>query len=404
MSVLWEPSLDEEATKWVDVARRMNVLQFVPRAAEVDQAQEYPWDNLDLLIESGLVGLAIPKEYGGHGASLTTLVAVMAELTRGCASTGAIWGVTSLGSGSILAAGTPEQKAFYTSEILAGRNISFALTERGAGSDAANIQATGTRVEGGWHLQGEKIFIGNGGASRHYVAFVRTDPAAGPRGISAFMTSLDDEGTTVDTYADRMGLRGTQTSNVRLDTVVPEDRLVGELGKGLSIAMKTLNTGRVMIAAQALGLATAAFEQAATESVRRKTFGSPLIDYQGISFKLADVATKLSAARALTWQAAMHEEDSPLTRSLASMAKLYSSEVAHEAADVAVQVFGGDGYCKPNPVERIYRDQRITEIYEGTSEILRNSIGRLIGKSAEAGELEPLEPVRTAYGHPPFGS
>ena len=207
--------------------------------------------------------------------------------------------------------------------------MSFALTERGAGSDPGAIAATGVRVDGGWHLSGEKIFIGNGGASQHYVAFVRTDPDAGHRGISAFMTSLDDEGTTVDRYADRMGLRGTQTSNVKLDTTVPDDRLVGELGQGLSIALATLNSGRVMVAAQALGLATAAFEHAATEAVHRRTFGSTIINHQAIAFKLADVATKLSAARLLTWAAAQCITDSPRTRSLASQAKLYSSEVAH---------------------------------------------------------------------------
>jgi alkylation response protein AidB-like acyl-CoA dehydrogenase len=403
MSVLWAPALDEEATHWVEVARELNETHFAPLAAEIDREQRYPWETIDILVSSGLTALAVPREFGGQGVALTTLVAVMQELSRGCASIGAIWGMTSLGSGSLLAAGNEQQKAFYTKEIMAGRNVSFALTERGAGSDPSAIRSTGTRVDGGWHLRGEKIFIGNGGASRHYVAFVRTDPDAGPRGISAFMTSLDDEGTTVDRYADRMGLRGTQTSNVRLDTVVPDDRLVGELGKGLSIALKTLNTGRVMIAAQSLGLATAAFEHAATEALRRHTFGVRIIEHQAVAFKLADIATKLSAARALTWEAAQSQKDSLRTRSLASMAKLYSSEVAHEAADVAVQIFGGDGYCKPNPVERIYRDQRITEIYEGTSEILRLSIGRLIANAADAGEFAPVEAATTAYGHPPFG-
>jgi hypothetical protein len=174
MSVLWAPALDEEATHWVEAARELNETHFAPLAAEIDREQRYPWETIDILVSSGLTALAVPREFGGQGVALTTLVAVMQELSRGCASIGAIWGMTSLGSGSLLAAGNEQQKAFYTKEIMAGRNVSFALTERGAGSDPSAIRSTGTRVDGGWHLRGEKIFIGNGGASRHYVAFVRT--------------------------------------------------------------------------------------------------------------------------------------------------------------------------------------------------------------------------------------
>jgi alkylation response protein AidB-like acyl-CoA dehydrogenase len=186
-----------------------------------------------------------------------------------------------------------------------------------------------------------------------------------------------------------------------LDTLVGEDRLLGELGNGLRIAMATLNSGRVMIAGQALGMATAAFEHASTEAVHRKTFGNPIIDNQGISFRLADVATRLSAARTLTWQAAHAGPDSKSTRALASMAKLFAGEVAHDAVDVAVQVYGGDGYCKPNPVERLYRDQRIVEIFEGSSEIQRLSLGRAIGDAARDHLYEPLERAAAAYEYEP---
>lgn len=402
MTVLWQPPLDEEAKRWVDVAETLNREHFVPRAAEIDRDQRYPWENVEQLVASGISGLTIPREYGGQGASLATGVAVMAELSRGCASTGAIFAIYAMGASSLISAGSEEQKAFYLREVLEGRAISFALTERGAGSDPAAIQAIGTPEDDGWRLRGEKIFIGNGGASKHYIAFVRTDPAAGSRGITAFMTGLDDEGSVVDKLADRMGLRGSQTSNLQLDTWVPADRQVGEIGEGLRIALSTLNSGRVMIAAQGLGLATAAFEHASSEAVRRRTFGRAIIDNQGISFRLADVATRLSAARMLTWEAAQAGPDSPRTRALASMAKLYATEVAHEAVDLAVQVFGGDGYCKPNPVERLYRDQRISEIYEGSSEIQRLSLARAIGQDARDGLLAPLEPVATAYGHEAF--
>lgn len=400
MTVLWELPLDDEAKHWVDIAHDLNVRYFVPLAAEIDRDQRYPWENVEQLVASGISTLMVPRELGGQGASLTTGVAVIAELTRGCASTAAIFAIHAMGAGSIISAGSQAQKEHYLGEVGQGRAVSFALTERGAGSDPASIRATGVREGDGWRLRGEKIYIGNGGASQHYIAFVRTDPDAGSRGISAFMTSLDDEGTVIDGYADRMGLRGSQTSNLKLDTYVDESRLVGELGDGLRIALSTLNTGRVMIAAQSLGLATAAFEHASTEAVHRSTFGRPIIENQGISFRLADIATRLSAARLLTWEAAQAGPDSPRTRSLASMAKLYATEVAHEAVDVAVQVFGGDGYCKPNPVERLYRDQRIFEIFEGSSEVQRLSIGRAIASAAGDGLYTPLERPTTAYGHP----
>jgi alkylation response protein AidB-like acyl-CoA dehydrogenase len=402
MSILWEPPLDDEAERWVSVARELNREYFVPLAAELDQDQRYPWENVEKLVDSGLSSLMIPREYGGQGASLATGVAVMAELSRGCASTGAIFAIYALGATPIVDFGTNEQRQFYLREIASGRAVSFALTERGAGSDPSAIVATGTPEGDGWRLNGEKIFIGNGGASHHYVAFVVTDPDAGRRGISAFMTSLDDEGTEVTKYADRMGLRGARTSNLMLDTCVPSDRLVGERGRGLRIALSTLNSGRIIIAAQGLGLATVAFEHAANEANRRQTFGRPIIENQAISFRLVDIATKLSAARMLTWEAAHAGPDSPRTRMLASMAKLYATEVAGEAVNLAVQVFGGDGYCKPNPVERVYRDQRISEIYEGSSEIQRLSLARALVESVNAGVLEPLEPVATAYGHPAF--
>lgn len=402
MAVLWEPSFNDETTKWVDVARELNVKHFAGLAAELDRDQRYPWESVEKLIDSGITGLMLPKEFGGEGASLPTGVAVMEELSRACASTAAVYAIYALGSGPIVAHGTDAQKDFYLREIRAGRPVSFALTERGAGSDPAALAATGVQDGDGWRLRGEKIFIGNGGASKHYVAFVVTDPELGPRGITAFMTGLDDPGTAVTKYADRMGLRGTQTSNLELDTQVPADRMIGERGRGLRIALAALNSGRVIIAAQALGIAIAAFEHAATEATRRQTFGRPIFDNQAISFPLADLATRISAARMLTWEAAHADDDTERGRTLASMAKLYATQVSHDAVDVAVQVFGGDGYCKPNPVERLYRDQRILEIYEGSSEVQRLSLARSISGDVARGLLKPLQPMTTAYGHKPF--
>lgn len=403
MAVLWQPELDAEAAHWRGIAQSLGEAHFAPLAAEIDRDQRYPWENVEKLVESGISGLMIDPAYGGQGAALTAGVTVMEELTRCCASTGAIFAIHAMGAGSLAAAGDDAQREHYLAEVVAGRAISFALTERGAGSDPSAIQSRGTRTSDGWHLQGEKIFIGNGGASQHYITFVRTDPHAGPKGISAIMTSLSDTGTEVTAYADRMGLRGSRTSNLEFDTVVPPERILGEPGEGLRIAMATLNTGRVMIAAQGIGLALAAFEHAANESSVRTTFDTPIIDNQGISFRLADLAIEISAARMLVWEAAQAGPDSPRTRSLASMAKLMATEVAGRAVDAAVQIFGGDGYCKPNPVERLYRDQRISTIYEGTSEIQRMTLGRAIGEAARAGAYRPYESVTTAYGHPSFG-
>ena len=403
MAVLWKPELDAEAARWREIAQSLGEAHFAPLAAEIDRDQRYPWENVEKLVESGISGLMIDPAYGGQGAALTTGVTVMEELTRCCASTGAIFAIHAMGAGSLAAAGSEAQREHYLAEVVAGRAISFALTERGAGSDPSAIESRGTRMADGWHLQGEKIFIGNGGASQHYIAFVRTDPDAGRRGISAIMTSLSDDGTEVTAYADRMGLRGSRTSNLKFDTVVPSERVLGEPGEGLKIAMATLNTGRVMIAAQGIGFALAAFEHAANEASVRTTFDTPIIDNQGISFRLADLATEISAARMLVWEAAQAGPDSPRTRALASMAKLMATEVAGRAVDAAVQIFGGDGYCKPNPVERLYRDQRISTIYEGTSEIQRMTLGRAIGEAARAGAYRPYEAVATAYGHPSFG-
>ena len=309
MTVLWEPQLDKDAAHWAGVAEQLNRDCFAPLAAEIDREQRLPMGEPPRNRPVRATGLLIPREYGGQGASLATGVAVMAELTRACASTGAIWAAYALGGAPIIEFGTDEQKQFYLAEIKGRRLRSSALTERGAGSDPAAITSTGTREEDGWRLRGEKIFVGNGGASQHYVAFVVTDPELGARGISAFMTGLDDPGTAVTKYADRMGLRGARTSNLQLDSHVPADRMIGERGRGLRIALSALNSGRVIIAAQGIGLATAAFEHAATEASRRRAFGRPIIENQAISFRLADVATQLSAARLLTWEAAQADPD-----------------------------------------------------------------------------------------------
>jgi alkylation response protein AidB-like acyl-CoA dehydrogenase len=385
MSVIWQPQLDPEAEKWVAVADELSRSYFEPLAEELDRDQRYPWENVERLVESGLAGLFVPTEFGGQGATFETTCAVIERVSRGCASTGAILTAYALGGTPLVLAGTPEQQAAYLGGLASGRAVSFALTEVGAGSDAARIRTTAVREGDGWRIRGEKIFIGNGGASQFYVVFAITDPEAGTRGITAFMVDKDADGVVIDRLEDKMGIRGTNTSNLKLDTTVTDADIVGEPGRGLRLAMQTLNAGRISVAAQSVGVGLAGYDEASTEAARRVTFGAPIIDNQGIAFPLADVATELTAARMITVEAARAYDAGRDVAVLGAMAKLYASEAAHKAVDVAVQVYGGDGYCKPCRAERLYRDQRILQIYEGTSEIQRLVLGRFIKAEAQAG-------------------
>ncbi len=390
MTVIWQPVFSAEAARWRAVADRLTREHFAPLAEELDREQRYPWENVRRLVEHDLAGLFIPRQFGGQGASLSATVAVVETIGTGCASTAAILCTYQLGAFPILLAGRDDQKQRYLGEMARGVATSFALSERSAGSDAAAIEATATREGGGWRLRGEKYWIGNGGASRYYVVFARTDPSAGGRGISAFMVDKEQDGAVVDELADKMGIRGTQTSNLRLDLVVPDDARVGEVNRGLRLAFQTLDVGRVMVAAQSLGLALAAYREASRRAVERRAFGKLLIENQGVGFRLADMAVEISAARMMLYEAAKAYDEGRDVATLGAMAKLYASEVAHRAADGAVQVWGGLGYCKPTVAERLYRDQRILETYEGTSEIQRLVLARAVRKEAEEASADVL--------------
>jgi alkylation response protein AidB-like acyl-CoA dehydrogenase len=383
MTVIWQPALGEEAGRWRAVADRLTRAHFAPLAEELDRAQRYPWESVRLLVEHKLAGLFIPNAYGGEGASLSATTAVIEAIATGCASTAAILCTYQLGAFPILLAGRDDQKRHYLGEMARGVATSFALSERNAGSDAAAIEASATREGDGWRLRGEKCWIGNGGASRYYVVFAKTDPGAGGRGISAFMVDKDEPGAVVDELCDKMGIRGTQTSNLKLDLVVPDSARVGEVNRALRLALQTLDVGRVLVAAQSLGIALAAYREATRRAVERRTFGQPLIENQGIGFKLADMAVEISAARMMLYEAAKAYDQGRDVANLGAMAKLHASEVAHRATDAAVQIWGGLGYCKPTIAERLYRDQRILEIYEGASEIQRLVLARAIRKEAD---------------------
>lgn len=384
MSVIWAPKLDDDAQGWLDVAARLTTEKFEPLADELDREQRYPWENVEALVKSGLAGVFIPKKYGGQGAPLTATVAAVEHIGSGCASTAAILCACQLGAFPVLLGGREDQKAKYLGAMAQGTATSFALSERSTGSDAAAITTTAVREGDGWRIKGEKYWIGNGGASRYYVVFAKTDPEAGGRGISAFMVDKESDGVVIDEINDKMGIRGTNTSNLKLDTWVPGDAMVGQEGRALSLALKTLNVGRIMVSAQSTGLALGAYRTAAERAVQRVAFGKPIIDNQGIGFRLADVATQLSAARLMLYEAARAYDAGEDVQTLGAMSKLFTTEMSHLAADAAVQIWGGFGYCKPNVAERLYRDQRVLEIYEGTSEIQRLVLARSVRKEVES--------------------
>jgi len=383
VALIFEPSLPADAVAWRDKATAIAKEKFAPLAEELDRDQRYPWESIEVMVQTGLAGLFIPSAFGGGGASLTATVAAVEAVGLQCSSTAAIMCAYQLGAFPILLAGRDDQKAAYLGQMTKGVSTSFALSERHAGSDAAAIEATAVREGEGWRIRGEKYWIGNGGASRYYVVFAKTKPEAGARGISAFVVDKEADGVEIDELTDKMGIRGTQTSNLKLDTVVEDSARIGEVDRALRLAFQTLNVGRVMVAAQSLGLALAAYREASTRAVERQAFGQAIIDNQGIGFKLADLVVEISAARMMLYEAAKAYDEGRDVSNLGAMAKLFTSEVAHRAADAAVQIWGGYGYCKPNVAERLYRDQRVLEIYEGSSEIQRLVLARAVRKDVE---------------------
>ena len=380
MAVIWEPELDAESARWRDIAREASEKHFAPLAEEIDTTGRYPYEHIPVLVESGLAGLFIPKEFGGAGAPLVTTCAVMEELAHGCATTASLFAAYILGSYPILLAGTDDQKNTYLRAAAEkGESVSFGLTERNAGSDASAVATTATPEGDKIRIRGEKWYIGNGGESRFYTVFARTETdAKGRARLTAYVVDKESDGVVIDEWVDKMGIRGTKTSNIKLDALVDPSTQVGELGRGIHLALGTLTVGRISTAAQCIGIGRAAYDEAAGHAVERHTFGSPIIDNQGISFPLAEIATELSAARMMTYEAARMFDTGQDTSIIGPMAKYYGSTVAHHAVNVGVQTFGGAGYCKPNKIERLYRDQRIFEIVEGTSEIQRVVIGRAI--------------------------
>ncbi|NLJ54291.1 MAG: acyl-CoA dehydrogenase [Intrasporangiaceae bacterium] len=348
-------------------------------AAVVDDEARFPTEGYQALVESQLHAPVIPETYGGVGADALTCAVIAEEIARVCATTQQVSGGNELFSWPLLLGGTAEQHERWLRPIAEGRALgAFALSEPEAGSDIVSMSTRATRVDEGWRIKGTKRWITNGGVADVYVLFAVSDPDARSRGISAFVIERGDAGLTFGTPERKMGLKGSPTTEVYLDNViVPEDRLIGEPGQGIQLALGTLDRTRTGVAAQAVGIAQGALD-VATQYVKQRTqFGQRIADFQGIQFMLADMAVAIRAARLLTHAAAVEiEEEAPTMGASGAAAKLFASDTAMRVTTDAVQLLGGAGYVKDYPVERMMRDAKITQIYEGTNQIQRIVIAR----------------------------
>jgi alkylation response protein AidB-like acyl-CoA dehydrogenase len=352
--------------------------EIVPRAPEIDETDEFPQDLVDEMAELGLMGMPIPEEYGGAGLDYHAYADALAEISGGSGGVGTIVAAhISLACNMIYEFGDDAQKETYLEPLAAGREVgAFALSEAGAGSDVPAMETTAERDGDDYVLEGTKLWISNGSVADTVVVFAKTDPEAGGRGISSFVVRPgEDDGFHVENTEDKLGDKGCPTAELRFDGVrVPEDRLVGEEGRGLVQALKTLNGGRITIAARGVGIAMAALDQALAYAQDREQFDQRIADFQAIQHKLADMDTKTQAARMLMHRAADRKMRGDSYVKEAAQAKLFASEVSREVANEGIQIHGGYGYVKDFPAERFLRDAKINEIYEGTSEVLRNTI------------------------------
>lgn len=365
--------------------------EVAPHAAELDREDRVPFETLEKLADAGFMGLCVPEEYDGMGADFLSYCLLIEEISRADAGVGVTLAVhTSAGTLPILSYGTEEQKDRWVPPLARGEKIgSFALTEPNTGSDAAAIEARAERVDGGYRVSGHKQWVTNGRVAGTMILFARAVGGA-TEGVTAFIVPMDTEGISFGKHAEKMGVISATTDDVLLDDVfVPEEERLGEEGKGLGVALGTLDPGRIGIAAQAIGIAEAAFRYAAGYAAERTTFGKPIAEHQAIAFKLADMQTKIKAARLLVHEAAWMKDEGMRVTEAGARAKLYAAEVANEVTDDAVQVLGGRGYMKDHPVERHYRDARVTQIYEGTSEIQRLVISRGIMRERNESLKEP---------------
>jgi alkylation response protein AidB-like acyl-CoA dehydrogenase len=386
--VAYDPLTDEQR-EIRDLVRTLARERVAPRAAEIDKKGEFPWDLVELFREHELFGLPYDEEYGGTGTGALMVLVAIEELSKVCATTGLILAVQELGSLGIKLAGTDEQKQRFLPNLASGEWLAaYALTEPGSGSDSAAMR-TEARLDGDEYiLNGGKRFITNAGVAHLYTVFAKTDPKAGHSGISAFVVEADSPGFEVGRIEPKMGIKGSTTGEIFFnDMRIPAENLLGEEGEGFKIAMRILDRSRPGIGAQGLGLAQGATDYALEYSKSRETMGKPIAQHQLVSGMLADMETKCEAARGLLYKVGqMIDEGAPddeLTK-ISAMAKLYCTDVAMEVTTDAVQILGGYGYMQEYPVERMMRDAKITQIYEGTNQIQRLVIAREMLKENRA--------------------
>ncbi|HZZ63936.1 MAG TPA: acyl-CoA dehydrogenase family protein [Candidatus Baltobacteraceae bacterium] len=378
----------EEEAMILDAVRELVAEKVAPRAAEIDARGEYPQDIRELFAQNDLLGIPIPTEYGGLGGTFLTYVKVVEEIAKACASSSLIVAVQELGMLPVLIAGNQAQKQKYLPKLASGEWIAaYALTEAGSGSDAAGSMRTRAEKRGDTYvLNGQKIWITNGSVADVVCVFAVTDPQKGPAGISAFIVEKSFPGFSVGKLEKKMGIRGSPTVELVFENCeVPAANLLGNQGEGFKTAMKVLDKSRPGIAAQALGIATGALEYATAYAKERVAFGKPIGQHQGVGFMLADMKTEVEAARLLLYEAARKcDENAPDVTLWAAMCKLKCGDVAMQVTTDAVQVLGGFGYSVEYPVERMMRDAKITQIYEGTQQIQRLVISRaLVGKNGK---------------------
>jgi len=379
--------LPEELEEFRRLVRQIVEEQVAPHAARLDETDEWSEDLYQVLVQNGLTGVGYAEAYGGSGGGALALGVLVEELSRVAAGLALVPAVSKLGAVPLLLAGTEEQRRQVIGGVCRGEILlSYALTEPGAGSDAAALTTRYVRDSGGFVLNGTKRFITGAGVSHAYVVFATSDPKLRAKGISAFLVMRDDPGVSFGRKEDKMGIRGSPTREVLLtDARIPADRLIGADGEGFKIALETLDHSRPLIGAQALGIAQGAFDAASRYAAERKQFGKPIAEFQGVSFMLADMAMQLEASRLLVYKAlALCDADDPRMTKWSAMAKCFASDAAMRITTDAVQVLGGYGYVREYPVERLMRDAKITQIYEGTNQIQRIVIARELLRELEA--------------------
>ena len=371
-------SLPSEYQDLRDSVRALAEKEIAPHAHAVDEDHRFPQEASDALIKANLHAAHVPAEFGGEGADALAVVLIIEEVARVCASSSLIPAVNKLGSLPLMIGGDTEQKKRWLPELAKGKGFSYCLSESEAGSDAAALKTKAEKTSTGWLLNGSKKWISNAGVSEFYTVIAQTDPSKGSKGITAFIVEKSDPGISFGAPEKKMGFRGSPTREVYFDNVeISDDRRIGDVGKGFSIAMDTLDHTRITIAAQALGIAQGALDAAEKYSHERKQFGKEIFEFQAIQFILADMAMNIEAARQLTYAAAAKSErnDKDL-KFFSASSKAFASDVAMKVTTDAVQVLGGYGYVSDYPVERMMRDAKLTQIYEGTNQVQRIVMAR----------------------------